>query len=399
MTPASDAVQPKVRSMLVAVALAGVTLGTGFPAVSAAEPSTPSGQMPPAIRVVTAQMSELVETLSVTGTIVARQEAAAGTDLNGLIILSLRADEGDTVEKGQVLAVLDRSTLETQLAQLEASRAQAEASIAQGRAQISDAQIGVRQAEEALQRATTLQGKGFATEAERDNAVNAYDSARARLVAAEKALAAFQAQVGVIDAQTRNIRLQIEKTEVRAPADGLVLSRDATLGGIVSALGAPLFRIAIDAEFELAADVAETALPRLAPDMPVKVDLPGASTPIGGRIRRIAPEVDRGTRLGSIRITLDPVGGARGGNFARGEIEIARRQGVAVPASALIFRGNEAFLQRVEGGKVATVPVKVGARAGSLAEIADGLREGQEVVARAGTFVADGDVITPVRVD
>ena len=52
--------------------------------------------------------------------------------------------------------------------------------------------------------------------------------------------------------------VQIGKTEVRAPADGLVLARDATLGGVVSAGSGPLFRIAIDGEFELAANVAET---------------------------------------------------------------------------------------------------------------------------------------------
>ena len=95
---------------------------------------------------VAAERRELVETLSVNGTIVARDEAAAGTDLNGMIVTALNADIGDIVKKGDVLAVLDRSMLDTQLAQMQATRAQAEASVAQMEAQIADARIGVKQA-------------------------------------------------------------------------------------------------------------------------------------------------------------------------------------------------------------------------------------------------------------
>jgi HlyD family secretion protein len=366
------------------------------PAVSrAADETTPA--IAPAIRVVAAETRELIETLWVNGTIVAREEAAVGADLNGLRIMALNAEPGDTVRKGDVLAVLDRSTLDTQLAEAEATRAQAEASIAQMRAQIGEAEIGVRQAEEVLERVRALQSRGVSTEAQLDDAVNAADSARAKLVSAQKGLAASEAQLGVIDARKQSVILQISGTELRAPADGLVLARDATLGGIVSSSGAPLFRIAIGSEFELAADVAETSLPRLVPGMPVEVSLAGAKSDVGGSIRRISPEIDRASRLGSIRISLDAGSGARAGNFARGVIELFRRKGVAVPSSAVIYRGSDAFLQLVESGKVRTVAVTLGARADGFVEVVSGLAEGSEVVLRAGTFVADGDDITPVR--
>jgi HlyD family secretion protein len=356
-------------------------------------------QAAPAIRVVAAAERELVERLAVNGTIIAREEAAAGTDLNGLTVVALNADEGDTVRKGQVLAVLDRSLLDTQLAQTVASRAQAEANIAQMQAQIGDADVGVRQAQEGLDRARALQQKGVAAEMQYDNAVNAFDSARAKLASAEKAVTASEAQLAVIDAQRRNIELQIAKTEVKAPADGLVLARNATLGGIVSASGDPLFRIAIGAEFELAATVAETVLPRLAPGMAAKVMPAGGGAPLSGKIRRISPEVDQRSRLGTIRITLSPEsqGAVRAGSYARGEIEALRRTGLSVPASAVTFRGEEAFLQLVENGTVHTVPVTLGARADGQVEVKSGVSAGQEVVARAGTFVADGDKVTAVR--
>ncbi|MGO4833119.1 efflux RND transporter periplasmic adaptor subunit, partial [Rhizobiaceae sp. 2RAB30] len=349
--------------------LAGVSVISALPPALAAQELAPAVQAPPAIRVAVARKRELIEKLSVTGTVIAREEAAAGTDLGGLTVLKLNADEGDKVRKGDVLAVLDRSLLDTQLAQMDASKVQAEASVAQARAQIDDAEIGVRQAGEALERARALQKKGVTAQAQLDDAVNAYDSANAKRVSAEKALAAAEAQIGVIDAQKKNVLVQIDKTEVRAPADGLVLSRSATLGGIVSAAGGPLFRIAIGGEFELSANVAETVLPRLAVDMPVEVALAGSKDAVEGRVRRIAPEINQASRLGSIRIALAPGCGARGGNFARAEIEILRRQGVAVPASALIYQGSDAFLQLVDNGKVKTVPVTVGARTGTFAEI------------------------------
>ena len=380
--------------------LAGAAIMGGFtPASFAASEAEPVVQTPPSIRVTRAERRELVETLSVTGTILPRQEAVAGTDLNGLTVTALNADEGDTVKKGDVLAVLDRSTLDTQLAQMQASRAQAEANIAQMNAQIGDAEVGVSQAKDALDRAKALQAKGVATEAQLDNARHAYDSANAKLVSAQKALAASQAQLGVIDAQQENVLLQIEKTEVKAPADGLVLARDATLGGIVSAGSGPLFRIAINGEFELEASVAETVLPKLSMGMQAVVSLAGSDETIGGRIRRISPEIDSKSRLGSIRITLDAGSEARAGSFARGEVETRRSDAVAVPASAVIFRGEKAFLQLVTDGKIATVPVTLGVRDDGFVEVVSGVEEGQEVVSRAGTFVADGDMVTPVRAD
>jgi HlyD family secretion protein len=108
--------------------------------------SAPLDQALPAIRVVSAERREIVETVSVNGTIVAREEAAVGTDLNGLIVEALNADQGDRVRKGDVLARLDRSMLDTQLAQMRATRAQAEASAAQMNAEIADTRVGVKQA-------------------------------------------------------------------------------------------------------------------------------------------------------------------------------------------------------------------------------------------------------------
>ncbi|MEW9808732.1 efflux RND transporter periplasmic adaptor subunit [Mesorhizobium sp. ZMM04-5] len=390
-------VKSSPAASVLAAVLGAALLGAPSASLAAGEAAPAARQAPPSISVVAAERRGLVETLAVNGTIVAREEAAVGSDLSGLAVVSLNADEGDVVKTGDILAVLDRSMLDTQLAQVEASRAQAEATIAQMRAQIGDAEVGVRQASEALERADALQKKGVATEAQRDNAAHALDSARAKLDSAEKALAASEAQLGVVEAQRQNILVQIGKTELRAPAGGLVLARDATLGSVVTPGGAPLFRIAIGGELELEAAVAETVLPRLAVGMAAHVSMPGVDHPIDGSVRRISPEIDKASRLGSIRIALEPDSPARAGNFARGAVELVRREGVAVPVSAVMYAGSDAFLQCVEDGTVKSRSVTLGARSEGMVEILSGLAEGEEVVARAGTFVADGDEVTPVR--
>lgn len=358
--------------------------------------ATEAPQSAPAIRVAAVTRHELIETLDVTGSIVPRQEAAVGVDVAGLIVRELNADKGDVVKKGDVLALLDRTALETQLVQLDASKAQAEAAIAQAKAQVSGAEVGVRQATETLDRARALQQKGVAAQSQLDNAVNGLDSAQAQLDSAAKAVASAEAQLGVIGAQRRDVEERLAKTEVRAPADGLVLARNATLGGIVSASGGPLFRIAMNGELELAATVSETSLAKLRTGMPVKVNVAGVD-PLDAQIRFIDPEIDARTRLGTVRIRLPAHDSVRSGNFARGTIETLRREGLAVPASALLYKGAEAFVQKVVDGTIRTTPVTAGARAGAEVEVTGGLAEGDDVVSRAGTFVTDGDKVTPVR--
>ncbi|MEX0346850.1 MAG: efflux RND transporter periplasmic adaptor subunit [Rhizobiaceae bacterium] len=365
----------------------------------AAEAKAPvaAEQAAPAIRVVAADTRELVETLHVNGTVLARQEAMVSTDLNGLTVMMLQADRGDMVKKGQLLATLDRTPLEVQKAQISANRAQAEAGVAQARSQITDAEVAVRQAFETWERVQVLKDRGHATQAQLDNAVNAHDSAKARLNTAHMALKSAEAQIGVVDAQMRDVDVKLGKTAIKAPADGLVLSRNVTLGGVVSAQSGALFRIAIDNELELAADVAEFELPRLTETMAVDVTVAGSRQAVRGEIRLIAPEVDQRTRLGRVLVRLPENAGVRVGNFASGKIEISRTTGVAVPETAVVYRGSEAFLQKVENGIVSTVAVVLGSRADGHVQIVSGIEAGDEVVYRAGTFVADGDRVLAIR--
>ena len=383
--------------------LASVVLALGLtaalvPAAMAEDKTAVQAVKPPVINVIPAVEAEMVASITVTGTIVPRQEVAVGTDVAGLIVLELSADQGDRVKEGEIIARLDKSSLEIQLAQIEAQRAQAEASIAQSEAQIVDAQIAVRQAQDALDRARALSAKGITSKADFDNATNAYDSANARLNTSRQALVASQSQLQLVAAQKRDVLLRIEKADVKAPTTGVVLSRNALLGGIVSMNAGPLFRIARDCEFELSANIPEVDLPRLKPDMPVAVRVSGMEQPVSGRVRLISPEITASSRLGAVKISLERNDAIRPGNFARAVIELTRRNGVSVPLSAVVYRGPTALVQVVKDGVVDTRKVTLGIRNDRAVEVLDGLADGEDVVARAGTFVANGDRVTPMRI-
>ncbi|PHP66908.1 efflux transporter periplasmic adaptor subunit [Zhengella mangrovi] len=385
------------KSFAATLAVAGL-LGTATLSAEAADPAAqPAAEAPaPAIRVVAASRQQIRDTLPVNGTVVPREEAAVGVDVNGLKVLELRADQGDEVKQGQVLAILDKSGLELTLLQSKAQRAQIDAQAAQAKAQISDAEVGVRQAQETLDRVDALRKKGVASQAQYDNAVNGLDSARAKLETARKAVVAAEAQIGVNEAQVRELQRQIARTEVKSPANGLVLARNAMLGAVVGASAGPLFRIAIDNDLELQATVSETHLPRLKAGQAVSVRAPGVDKPLEGTIRMVAPEVSKATRLGTVFITLPAGSPVRAGNFASASIELVSKQALVLPASAVLFRNGEPYVQKVVDGKVASTPVSLGIRVDGIVEVTGGVAEGDQVVSRAGVFVNDGDAITPV---
>ena len=382
-----------LKRLLITVSL----LGLAAPVFPAEDPAAlVEIPKPPAVTVLKAEKREIIERRSVTGSVMPRQEVSVGTDVSGLLVLELNADIGDVVKEGDILARLDKSALETQLAQNIAQEAQNAASKAQAEAQIVDAEVGVRQAQDDYERARTLAKKGIGAAAASDSAKNGLDSAKAKLNTAKQGIAASDAQAKLIGAQRMEVELRIEKADVKAPADGLILARNAQLGAIVSGAGGPLFRMAWVGRFEIVADVPEAALAKVREGQPAVLRVSGFDAPIMGKVRKISPEINAQSRLGKVYLEITGDTGVRPGAFAEGEIELSRRTSLAAPQSALVYRDKQAFLQVVLNGVVETRKAELGARAGGFVEIISGVAEGEEIVERAGTFIANGDRVTPV---
>ncbi|MFL5124750.1 MAG: efflux RND transporter periplasmic adaptor subunit [Microvirga sp.] len=369
-------------------------------AASAARAQPPQAHVPaaPAVTVVRAAERDLVERAIVTGTLVPREEILVAPEVEGYRIADVLVEEGSVVKQGQVLARLSRDVLETQLAQNAATRTRAEAAIAQARSTIVQAEAAQVEASQALERARALMRGGNTTEATLEQRVSVARAAEGRLSAARDGLRIAEAERASAQAQQREIEWRLSRTEIRAPAPGVVARKNARVGATASAAGESLFRIIMNGEIELEGEVTEVQMPRLREGAEAQVTIDGQRF-IAGRIRNIFPEVDRATRLGKVRIALPKDESLRIGSFARGTVEVARRTGVAVPTASVLYGADGPTVLAIVGDRVELRRVATGLNAEGFVEVTEGLKAGEAIVARAGSFLRDGDVVRAVAVE
>ncbi|GJE00254.1 efflux RND transporter periplasmic adaptor subunit [Methylobacterium isbiliense] len=372
-------------------------------AVALAAPALPAraagSELPvPAVTVAVAAEREIVERTVVTGTLVPRDEILVSPEIDGYRITELLVEEGDRVAQGDVLARLSREMLDAQLAQNAAAIAKAEGAVAQAQSTIIQAEAAQVEASLALERTRTLMKSGNATEAVLEQRTAAARSADGRLAAARNGLSIAEAELTQARALRRELDLKLARTEIRAPEGGIVSRRTARVGSTASGSGEPLFRLIARGEIELEGEVTETGMPRLKAGAPARLDLDTPEGPVAvqGRVRAVYPEIDRATRLGKVRIRLEPDPRLRIGAFARGSVEVARRTGVAVPIASVIYGTGGATALVVTGDRVEARSIRTGLSAGGLIEIRDGVKAGDAVVARAGSFLRDGDRVRPI---
>jgi RND family efflux transporter MFP subunit len=362
---------------------------------AAAVPPPPAEVPAPAVTVARAEMAMLTAHVPVTGSLVAREEILVGPEIEGLRVVEVLADEGDRVAAGQTLARLVSDTLEAQLAQNTAGLARTTAAMAQAQSAIASAEARLEEARNAYDRAGPLAKSGYLSESAMDQREASRRTAEAALASARDGLRVAEAERAQIEAQRREIAWRRARTDINAPAAGLVSRRNAKVGGYASGLADPMFRIVAKGEIELDAEVIETRIGEVREGQKVSIDVAGAGR-VEGRVRLVSPEIDRTTRLGRVRIYIGDNPALRVGAFARGEIETAASRGLALPASAVLYSADGPVVQAVIDGRVRTRRVKIGLMESGRIEIREGLADGDIVVARSGTFLRDGDAVRPI---
>ncbi|WP_209941224.1 efflux RND transporter periplasmic adaptor subunit [Rhizobium halophytocola] len=350
----------------------------------------------PAIVVTKAAQRHLVDRVVATGSIKPVQEVYIQPLVEGMSIKSLNADTGDVVEANQVLARLNDDSLTLQKSQYAANRAKAEAALAQSEAQMADAKAAANEADRQYDRAQRLGKNGTMSTSQVEQAETSAASAKAQLNSAEKAIAVSKADIKVIDAQVADIDLQLARTDVRTPFAGTVSARDAKVGAIASGSGTPMFTVIRDGQIELVADVPETDILKVKVGQKVTISVAGGAENLTGSVRIVSPTVDATTRLGAIHINIDDDDRARAGMYARAEIVISEADAVALPLSAVNTGVDGSVVRRVEDGVVHVAKIETGIIDDGFVEVKSGLAEGDEVVAKAGAFVGEGDHIRPV---
>lgn len=353
---------------------------------------------PPAVTIEAVTEHELLRTVPVAGTLVPREEVLVYPQTSGHAIQELLADVGDRVEQDDVLARLNARTLRAQLAEAEAEHARAEAGVRQAESQISSSEATLQQAEQALGRAQRLRSSGTTTQSALDEALAAQRTAKAAVDSAIGGLAVAKAQLQQAEAGHAIARLNFENAELRAPVGGIISERNGQIGAIASASGEPIFRIIRSGEVEVAADVLETELGLVSPGDPAELTVAGIG-PVQGTVRLVLPVVEAASRLGTVRIALEPRDGLRPGLFAGGRIVADRLRSLTVPGTAVLSDNEEDFVLLVESGRLERRPVLAGLLWEGRRQILRGLEPGDDVVARAGAFYGDGDAIRPVRAE
>jgi RND family efflux transporter MFP subunit len=341
---------------------------------------------PQSVTVTPADRGDITETANVTGTLVPREEILVSPQIDGVAVTGILAEEGDTVKAGQVLAKLSREALDAMLAQNTAQIARDQAAIAEAEAAKVEADAAFARAHDLVRTATASR--------------ETYDTRQAAALTAAARVASARADLAYAQAQRQELQVKLVHTDITAPVAGVISRRVARLGSVVMMNGDPLFRIISNGQIELQAEVPETVMVRLRPGQHADMEMAGGATRTG-TIRLVSPEMNAASRLGRIRIAIDP--GADGtwqglvlGGFGRAVIRTASHAGVLVPLSAVQFGPDGVHVQVVRNGVVETRTVRLGLRAEGRAEILEGLGAGEAVVAVSGTFVRGGDHVTAI---
>ncbi|HPD91264.1 MAG TPA: efflux RND transporter periplasmic adaptor subunit [Pararhodobacter sp.] len=353
----------------------------------------------PAVTVATAQERPLRRIVPVSGTLIARNEVLVYPHVAGFAITELNAEIGDRVEAGAVLARIDDRTLTLRVTQAEAALASAQAAMHQAESQVAATEAQLRQANQVLDRVQRLRESGAATQSSLDEAQAAQQGAEAGAQSAQDGAQAARAGLEQAQAARDVARLDLANAAITAPVAGIVSARNGQIGAIAASNGEPIFRLIEGGEVEVSAEVIETELVLLHDNDPATLVIAGLADR-AGHLRRIAPVVNRTSRLGEVRIAIDDSEGLRPGLYVGGHIVTENRTGLAVPAGAVLRDGNGAHVLLL-GADNALIrrAVDLGLTWDGWQEIIRGLNAGDEVVARAGAFFGEGDVVRPIRPD
>lgn len=335
------------------------------PSAPAAEGAVPSAAKP-AMTVSTAkpETASLALQLQANGNIAAWQEASVGAEVPGLRLATVNVNIGDVVKKGQVLATFVRET--------------AEAENLQGRAALMQAEAAAESAKADADRARSIENTGALSKSQIAQYLMQEKVTRAQFEAAKAAYGASQVRLG--------------NTQVRAPDDGVISARTATVGAVAGA-GQELFRLVRQSRMEWRAEVTPAEVGQV--KVGQKVEVTAASgLKVAGTVRAIAPTADPQTRNVLVFADLPKHAELKAGTFARGHFLIGASQALTVPAQAIVVRDGHNYVFVIGAdSKAGQRKVETGRRAGDRVEVLQGLKADETVAVQGAGFLNEGDLV------
>jgi RND family efflux transporter MFP subunit len=339
--------------------------------------------------VTTAYPSQAFSLLNATGYVVAQRKAAVASKAAGRVEW-LGVVEGSRVKEGDVIARLENRDVTATMEQAAAGVKVAQANLVQGQAELTDAEAAYR-------RAKDLFGKAFISEASVDAAAARYNKAKAGVVG-------FEAAVAVAKANLRAAQVAVDQTVIRAPFDGIVLTKSANVGDVVTPFSSALdtkgavVTMADMSTLEVEADVSESSLAKVMVGQPCEVQLdalPG--TRFRGAVSRMVPTVDRAKATVLVKVQFvdkDPrilPDMTAKVSFLEKEVPQEQRAPVtAVQPAAIVERKGRKVAFLVANGQALETLVETAGSLGDLVQVTKGLVPGQKVVLKPGKNLRDG---------
>lgn len=305
--------------------------------------------------------------ISANGTIGIWQESTLGSDVAGLRITELRAEVGDKVERGQVLATFSTESLRIELIQAMANLTEVEVSLKEANNHAELAQSSSR----ILSKANQQLNQALA------------DQQRA------------QARVEVARAQVQLQELKLKNAELISPDSGIISARLASVGSVVG-VGTELFRLIRQGRIEWRAELTGNEISQIYKGMPVQVLAPNGHTVLGN-VRAIAPVIDPQTRNALVYVDIPTIGSKdsadlKPGMFVRGFFDLKSMSVLTLPKQAISMRDGFGYVYKfMSDGRVTQLKIKIGRTIGDRIEIISGLTSNDSVVSSGVGFLNDGD--------
>jgi RND family efflux transporter MFP subunit len=332
-----------------------------------------SAHVPDTVRnvsVLAVQSENVPDLLETVGTVSAAQTSSLASQMMGTIV-EIRVREGDRVQRGQVLAVIDDS-------QPRAAMDRAIAADNAAEQQLAAAESDLSLTESTLQRYQTLYERKSVSPQEFDEIKNREASALSRRDLAR----AEQAQAKAAMAQART---SLDYARIRSPFEGVITEKKADPGAL-AAPGLPVFTVEDVRGYRLETTINENDLRYLRKGQPVPVTIDAlGDANLTGRVAQIVPAADPASRSFVVKIELPADSRLRSGLFGRAQFSRGQRQSLLIPRSAVMERGQLQGVFVVDQNKVAELRyVTLGQPSRDSIEVLAGLQSGERLVAKPG---------------
>ena len=355
----------------------------------------PSAETVEVTTVVSINPSEPTVQLNASGYVVPQRRAAVASKATGRLV-ELKVKEGDIVRKGEVIARLESADVTATLNRLQAGLNVAQFALAQAEAELGEATL-------VFKRRKALLDEELIPKAEFDAAEARYRRARANVSSAEAGVRAAEAAI-------RGAQVDVDSTNIRAPFDGTVLTRNAEVGEVVAPFGssvsakAAVVTIADMGSLQVEVDVSESNIEKIRIGQPAEITLDAfPETRYEGVVDTIVPTADRAkaTILTKVKFKnrddrVLPEMSAKVGFLSEHPSpasQAEKKQALAVEPGAIIRKGEKKVAFRIRGNQVDEVPVQTGDPIGSRVEIKAGLRQGDRVVMKPSEKLSNGTKI------